>query len=122
MAQAKWYDNMLDACTGEALACRDAVSLVRQAGFQRIFLETDCLQVIQLWENRETQRSIIAPVLSELDDIRLAFSEFTFKFASRYCNKVAHELAKQVTDTNQSEVWHVTPACIRDLVLYETPE
>jgi hypothetical protein len=29
MAQAKWYDNMLDACTGEALACRDAVSLVK---------------------------------------------------------------------------------------------
>jgi hypothetical protein len=52
----------------------------------------------------------------------LPFRSLLFKFSHRNCIKIAHELAKQVTDTSQSEVWRVTPACIRDLVLYETPE
>jgi hypothetical protein len=32
---------------------------------------------------------------------------------------VQNELCKQITNTNRSEVWHETPACIRDLILCE---
>lgn len=89
LASAKWYDNILDAGMGEAIACRDAVLLATQMGFQKIHLETDCLELVQIWGRRDMQRSIIAPVLSELDEFRLAFSEFMFTFTSRNCNKVA---------------------------------
>jgi hypothetical protein len=106
---------------GEAMACRDAMCLAKQAGFQKIQLETDCLELVPLWGKRETQRSIVGPIISEMDDIRLAFSEFSFNFASRSCNRIARILAKQVTDTHSSVVWHVTPACVRDLILYEAP-
>jgi hypothetical protein len=58
-AQAIWYDHGLDACTMEALACRDSLRLAVQLGLRRVALETDCLQVVQLWKKKETQRSII---------------------------------------------------------------
>ena len=50
------------------------------------------------------QRSLLDPVLIEINELTLAFSEFVIKFVSRSCNKVAYVLAKQVTHTNQSEV------------------
>lgn len=83
--------------------------LARRLGLQRIQLETDCLELIQLWERKELQRSLLDPVLVEIDELRLAFSESVFKYVNRSCNKVAHVLAKQVTRTNQSEQWHEMP-------------
>ena len=107
LAQAKWYDNFLNAVVGEALACRDAVKMAAQFGFHKIHLETDCLELIQLWEKRVMQRSIIAPILSEINELMLASTEFVFTFASRSCNRVAHLLAKQIG----------TVACNSDLCL-----
>jgi ribulose 1,5-bisphosphate synthetase/thiazole synthase len=54
-------------------ACRDGLKLALQRGFQRVVVETDCLQVVQLWNKVETQRSIIDPILCEISDIRFAF-------------------------------------------------
>jgi ribonuclease HI len=47
-AEALWYERGLDACTMEALACRDGLKLAVQLGLQRVQLESDCLQVVQL--------------------------------------------------------------------------
>lgn len=103
LAQARWYDMQerwrqmgLQGCT-----------VVSKAGLQRIFLETDYFELVQLWEKMKTQRSVIGSVLTEIKELRLVFSGFVFKFASRNCNKVTHLLAKQVTDTHRSEMWQV---------------
>jgi ribonuclease HI len=71
-ARSIWYDRCFDACYMEA-ACRDGLKLALQRGFQRVVVETDCLQVVQLWNKVETQRSIIDPILCEISDIRFAF-------------------------------------------------
>jgi ribonuclease HI len=118
-AQAIWHGNLIDAGMGEPLACRDAVRLARHLGLQRVQVETDCLELVQLSEKKELHPSLLDPVLTEINELKLAFSEFVFKFVSRSCNKIAHVLAKQVTHTNQSEVWHETPTCVRDLMLSE---
>ena len=82
-------------------------------------METDCLQVVQLWDKLEAQRSIIDPVLRQINDLSLTFQEFSFSFVSRNCNKVAHFLAKQVSASHDSETWHVTPTCVYDLIMLE---
>jgi hypothetical protein len=84
-----------------------------QLGVQRVELETDCLHLVQLWNKKDAQRSIIDPVLTEIDDLRLAFLEFSFSYISILCNKVAHKLARQVSSEHRSETWHVTPADVR---------
>jgi hypothetical protein len=70
---------------------------------------TDCLELINLWKKKEVQRSIVDLVLKEIDDIRLVFS---FSYVNRSCNKVAHALAKQVSNMHHTEMWHVTPVCV----------
>ena len=67
----------------------------------------------------ETDRSIIDPILWEIDELRLAFQEFYLSFVSRNCNKVAHSLAKEVSGSHRSETWHVTPTCMYDLIMFE---
>lgn len=83
---------------------------------QYLHLETDCLELVQLWENRSSQRSIIAPVLRAMEELSLAFNSFVFSHVNRKCNQVAHALTRQVTSTNRSGMWHITPACISDLL------
>jgi hypothetical protein len=97
----------------------DARFEARQAGLQKVYLETDSLELVQLWKKMDFQRSPVESILTEIKELSLAFSDFIFNFIGRDCNRVAHELAKQITDTNRSEMWHETPACIRDLILYE---
>ena len=119
VAQARWYERGLDACTMEALACRDGLILAKQHGEQKVLLETDCLELVNLWKKQHLQRSIADPVLKEIEDLSLAFHEFIISFGNRIYNKVAHVLAKQVSSTHRLEVWHVTPACVSDLVMFE---
>jgi len=76
VAQANWYDRCLDACTMEALACRNGLMLAREHGKQWVILETDCLELVNLWKKRDSQRSIIDPILKEIEDLWLAFRDF----------------------------------------------
>ena len=79
-AQARWYDRGFDVCLMEALACRDGLVLAKQQGIQQVWLETDCLELVNLWNKKDVQRSIVDSVLKEIDDLRLAFQDFSFFF------------------------------------------
>jgi accessory gene regulator protein AgrB len=72
-----------------------------------------------MWEKRDFQPSIDGSLLPEINELRLAIREFV-KYVSRNYNNVAHVLAKQVTDTHQLEVWHVTPTYVYDFVRKES--
>jgi hypothetical protein len=63
-AQARWYERGFDVCLMEALACRDGLLLAKQQGIHQVWLETDCLELINLWKNNDVQRSIVDPVSS----------------------------------------------------------
>jgi len=115
-AQATPYALCMDALVAEACACRDGLIMAGRYGATRVHLETDCQEVINLWENRDRDRSVIFPILMEIQERSLQFQDFIFSFASRTCNKVAHELAKQATGTVEMVVWHESPSCILSLL------
>ena len=117
--QARWYDRAMDVCMMEALGGRDGLQLAVQHGERRVVLETDCLELINLWQKRDVQRFAIGPVLEEINALSLAFHSFSFSYVNRSCNKIAHVLAKQVSKTHRTEMWHVTPACVEDLLVSE---
>jgi ribonuclease HI len=116
--QATWYERALDACSMESVACRDGLQLAARLGLRRVAVETDCLQFVHPWR-KESQRSVIDPILKEIDEVCLAFQEFSISCVSRSCNKVAHVLAKQVYASHRLETWHVTPTCVYDLIMFE---
>jgi len=90
-AQATPYDHSMDALVAEALACRDGLILAERYGATRLSLETDCQEVINLWENKDKNRSVIYPILMEIQEHSRLFQDFIFLYASRSCNRVAHE-------------------------------
>jgi ribonuclease HI len=113
---AKWYGHYLDALNMEALACRDGLLMARQVHAQRVWLETDCQELLKLWRTWDNQWSSVMPILTEIRDLSLLFHNFNFSFISRNCNRVAHTLAKQVTSGTQVGWWHQTPTCVLSLL------
>jgi ribonuclease HI len=117
-AQAKWHEFGVDALMMEALACKEGLEFARQHGVQRVHLETDCLELVRLWKMEGLQRSIIMPVLQDMKEISLAFQDFSISHVGRDCNRVAHELAKQVSSTTRLGMWHTEPpACVQNLLI-----
>jgi hypothetical protein len=102
-AQANAYPHCIDALMAEAYACRDGMIL-------KLCLETDCQQLVAIWEGRDTGRSVIVPIIMAIVELSLCFQDFSLNYASRLCNKVAHELTKQVSGS-ETVVWHETPLC-----------
>jgi len=115
-AMARWYEQTLNAMTAEALACRDGMQFAQDCGVSKLVLETDCQVLVKLWENRKTQRSEVAPVLFQMQDLSRNFEAFSFCFVSRTCNKLAHECARLVSRENPVEMWHIIPPGLQGTV------
>jgi hypothetical protein len=75
---------------------------------------------VQLQKRKDMQCSILYSILKEMEEISLAFHEFSFSHISKKCNKVAHSLARQVSSSHRSEVWLDASTCVYDLINFET--
>ena len=80
---AKWYTYALDALSMEAIACKDGMELARTLGTQQLIVETDCQELVKLWQADVAQRSIIYPILQQMRDISLLFLGFNLVYVSR---------------------------------------
>lgn len=114
--RAQWYKHGLDALTMEALAVRDGLALAHNKGIQRLQLETDSQELVKLWTTDTDHRSRIGPVIREAREISLIFVDFKLFYSRRSCNRVAHTLAKQVSEDRRLVEWHETPTCVRNLI------
>jgi hypothetical protein len=93
----------------EALACRDGIRMAQELGITKLCLETDCLELINLWKALDMQRSAVSLIIHDIRCISRSFSEFTFAYANRICNRVAHECARQVFHEFDRVEWHLDP-------------
>jgi hypothetical protein len=82
-------------------------------------LESDGLQAVQLWKRKDMQRSILDPILKEMEKISLVFHEFSFPHNSRNYNKVMQCLARQVSSLHRSEVWLDAPTYVYDSINFK---
>lgn len=70
--------------------------------------------LVNLWENRASQRSEIEPLLIQMESPSRSFEGFKLLFVSRNCNNLAHECARLVSRDVQVEEWLITPSELRD--------
>uniref|UniRef100_A0ACD5XZE4 Uncharacterized protein n=1 Tax=Avena sativa TaxID=4498 RepID=A0ACD5XZE4_AVESA len=68
-AWSKPYDGVTDPLIMEALSLRDGVIFARLRSFSHLVIETDCLEVVDLWTSRYNSRSVVAPILEEIGDM-----------------------------------------------------
>jgi ribonuclease HI len=114
--RAHWHQHGLNALSMEAEACRDGMILAGELNVRRLLVETDNQELLKLWEMGESQRSCISPIIREIRELSTSFVDFSLVYANRDCNRVAHTLAKQVSDSIRVGVWQLAPSCIADLL------
>ncbi|KAF7007145.1 LOW QUALITY PROTEIN: hypothetical protein CFC21_022106 [Triticum aestivum] len=73
-------------------------------------METDCLEAVNLWNSRYTDRSVIAPILDEIGELALSFTFFTVQHVMRSAKGPAYLCAKRACTLSVTESW-----------LYSTP-
>ena len=70
-----------------------------------MIMETDCLEAVNLWNSRYIDRSVIAPIFSEIGELALSFISFNIQHVIRSANSPAHLCAKRGTTLNVTESW-----------------
>ncbi|MBA0635553.1 hypothetical protein Godav_025402 [Gossypium davidsonii] len=82
-----------DTFVAEARACEKALILTRLKGFRRLIVEGDSLTVIKKLTKNEEDRSIIRPIVHNIQRLRQGFDEVSYQFVNRSLNAAAHTLA-----------------------------
>lgn len=93
-ASCKIYKGITEPLVVEALALRDAFAYAVKQGFQCVVFEVDCAVLIQHWNNRALDQSVLKPVLDEISELGSSFLSFSIVFARREANQAAHCTAK----------------------------
>jgi hypothetical protein len=102
---SKPYPGVTHPLTIEAMVLRDGVIFARLRGYQRVVMETDCLEMVNLWEARHGSRSTVAPILQEIGELALSFICFRVQHAYRSANLPAHLCAKHACTLSLTSSW-----------------
>ena len=70
-----------------------------------MIMETDCQELVQLWNTRHNSRSIVAPILDEIGELAFDFSFFEIQHVTRSANLPAHLCAKRACTLNVTDCW-----------------
>ncbi|KAF7061821.1 hypothetical protein CFC21_068485 [Triticum aestivum] len=68
-------------------------------------MEIDFLELVNVWKSRGNSRSIVAPILEELEEISASFASLTVTHIGRSCNVPAHQCARLACSLDGTESW-----------------
>jgi hypothetical protein len=70
-----------------------------------VIMETDCLEVVNLWNTRHNSLSVVAPLLVEIGELASSFHSFDIQHVMRTANYPAHLCAKHASTPSVTESW-----------------
>ena len=104
-----------DAATAEACALRDGLLLAGEIGCNKVVVESDCMEVVEIMQNGGNSRGPTSTIYEECSFLCRSFARVSFAHCPREANRAAHELAK-FNEVNHG-VWHGdSPICIRAVI------
>ena len=104
-AWCKPYQGITDPLISETLAIRDGVIFAKLRGYEKVVMESDCLEVVNLWNSRHDDRTIVAPILVEIVELSTSFKSFCIQYISRTANYPAHLCARHASTLDVTECW-----------------
>jgi hypothetical protein len=66
------------------------VIFAKLRGYPNVVMETDCLEIINLWNTRHGSRSAVAPILQEIGELVSSFYSFLIQHVVRPANYRTH--------------------------------
>jgi ribonuclease HI len=104
-AWSKPYEGITDPLVAEALALRDGVLFAKLRGYPKVVMETDCLEIVNLWNSRHGSRASVAPILLEIGELVTCFTSFIIQHVLRSANISAHLCAKHASTLLVTSSW-----------------
>jgi hypothetical protein len=87
-----------DAAMAEATALRDGLILAGNIGCNKIMVESDCIEVVEVMQNGGNSIGPTAAIYDECTFLCHNFTHVCFSHCPREANEVAHILASRVED------------------------
>lgn len=72
-AAARWFDDVPDALTAEALAAKEGLELALENGYSRVVLEVDCSSLKTLIDDGNGIRSSIGGLCFDITELGRSF-------------------------------------------------
>jgi ribonuclease HI len=94
-----------DPFIAEAMALREGVVFAQLRGFQKVVMETDCLEIVDLWNSRHSSRAAVTPILQDIGELESNFILFSIQHVSRSSNQPAHLCAKRACTLIRTDSW-----------------
>jgi ribonuclease HI len=107
-AMARQIPSVGFALMVEAEAWRDGLRLLGPLPQQKVILETDSLELVNLWRGYEDYRSEVHPILQDVQVMSSIFSSFLVRHIKQSGNAAAHTCARNAS-CNLAIVWEGTP-------------
>ena len=85
----------IDAATTEAQAVLDGIHLANQLGCQKLAIQSDCSEVINILQNGGFSATTAAPIFEDICIQASSFGNVQFTYCPREANRVAHTLAQE---------------------------
>ena len=104
-AWSKPLPGVTDPLVAESLSLREGVIFAHLRGFEHVIMETDCLEVVNLWNTRHNSRSVVAPILLEIGELVSFFTSFVIQHTYREANVPAHLCAKHSCSLQVTDSW-----------------
>jgi hypothetical protein len=121
-AWSKPLPGITDPLIAECLSVHDGVLFVKIRGFRHVTMEMDCLELVQLWNDRHNSCSVVAPLLLEIGEPAICFTTFTIQHVIRTANYPAHLCAKRASTFSVTESWLAeTPSFLISSLLVDCP-
>ena len=108
-AWSKPSPGVTDPLVAEVLALYEGVLFAKLRGFVQVKMEVDCLEIVDLWVTRQVSRSVVAPILLEIEELASCFVSFVIEHVKRHANNSAHLCAKVACTLEVSECWMDAP-------------
>jgi hypothetical protein len=86
-AWSKPYNDLTDPLVAEALALRDDVIIAKLRGYPKVVMETDCLEIVNLWNTRHGSRAVVVSIIQEIGELVLSFSSISIQHVMRFFPK-----------------------------------
>jgi len=79
--------------------------LAQQIGCNRLIIQLDCLEVVQIMSDSGFTANSVAPIYDECNLVWTGFEEISIEHCYRETNQAAHLLASRAMQTKQNCVW-----------------
>ncbi|KAK8694267.1 hypothetical protein V6N13_071821 [Hibiscus sabdariffa] len=99
------HDWIADSFIAEAKACKVAVLFAIDLDLSKVHVEGDSLAVIKKLKSEIEDKSILQPIVRDINSTRGSFEVITFSHVGRRSNATAHFLVRVGLQAGQPQFW-----------------